>query len=694
MIRPMARGWLTAQRIVARALNMPCNPLRFALLATAGLATPAMAQEATDGEQDTVIVVTGRGLEETPAAPAYGTVEITREEVLGTPSGRIEEALAGVAGFQQFRRSDSRSSDPTAQGVTLRALGGNATSRALVTLDGVPMADPFFGYIPFAALLPEQIGRIAVTRGGGSGPFGAGALAGTIAIESLSPELQAPLGASVLANDRGETEAAGSFSQALGAGYATGAIRWDRGPGFYTAPEDQRVAASVPARFDSVSGQLRAVVPLASDLELQARVLAFDDARTLRFAGADSSASGQDYSVRLVGRGRWQVDALGYVQARNFSNLVVSSTRFVPVLDQRNTPSTGLGGKIEVRPPVGRAHTLRVGIDYRRASGELQETPISAFTGQITARRRAGGVTSDLGVFVEDDWQVGQLVLTGGLRADRTVIADGFYRESNAAGVVVTDTAFADRSDWTLSWRGSALLRATPSLDLRVAAYSGLRLPTLNELYRPFVVFPVVTQANADLANEELRGVELGLDWRPLEGVALSLTAFDNRLEDAIANVTLGPNLRQRRNLPAIETRGVEAGLRVAWGPIRFDGSVSYSDPRVEGEGASLALDGNRPPQSPRWMAAASIAYAPSDRTRLALSLRHVGDQFEDDLETDVLPAFTTLGAYAQVPLLGQLDLVLRAENLFDETIVTRKDGGDLDLGAPRTVWAGLRYGF
>ncbi len=665
-----------------------------ACLLTLCLATPALAQESEEQGDAPVIVVTGTGLPDTPASPAYGTVVIEREAIASAPSGRIEEALGGVAGFQEFRRSDSRSSNPTAQGVTLRALGGNATSRALVTLDGVPVADPFFGYVPFAALLPEQIGRIAVTRGGGSGPFGAGALAGTIAIESEAPELQAPLGASVLVNDRGGTEAAGSFSQALGRGHATGAIRWDRGSGFYTAPESQRVAASVPARFDSVTGQLRAVVPLSSDLELQARVLAFDDARTLRFAGADSSASGQDASVRIVGRGRWQVDALGYVQARNFSNIVVSSTRFLPVLDQRKTPSTGLGGKIEVRPPVGEAHTLRLGVDYRRASGELQENPISAFTGQITARRRAGGVTSDLGLFVEDDWEVGQLVITGGLRADRTVIADGFYRETTPGGALTVDNRFADRSDWTLTWRGGALLRATPSLDLRAAAYSGLRLPTLNELYRPFVVFPVVTEANADLANEQLRGFEVGLDWRPVEGVALSLTAFDNRLENAIANVTLGPNLRQRQNLPAIATRGVEAGLRVLRGPIRFDGSLSFSDPRVEGEGASMALDGNRPPQSPRWMAAASLAYTPAENTTVSISLRHVGDQFEDDLETDVLPAFTTLGAYAQVPLVGQLNLVLRGENLLDETIVTRNDGGDLDLGAPRTLWAGLRYGF
>src|SRR5689334_14331919 len=93
------------------------------------------------------IVVTGRGLPDTPAAPAYDRQVLDREALARTASGRIEDALANVAGFQQFRRSDSRSSNPSAQGVTLRALGGNATSRALVTLDGVPLADPFFGYI-------------------------------------------------------------------------------------------------------------------------------------------------------------------------------------------------------------------------------------------------------------------------------------------------------------------------------------------------------------------------------------------------------------------------------------------------------------------------------------------------------------------------------------------------------------------
>ena len=49
---------------------------------------------------------------------------------------------------------------------------------------------------------------------------------------------------------------------------------------------------------------------------------------------------------------------------------------------------------------------------------------------------------------------------------------------------------------------------------------------------------------------------------------------------------------------------------------------------------------------------------------------------------------------FAQVPLFHKLSFVARAENLFDETVITRNQGGSMDIGAPRTVWAGFRYGF
>ena len=229
---------------------------------------------------------------------------------------------------------------------------------------------------------------------------------------------------------------------------------------------------------------------------------------------------------------------------------------------------------------------------------------------------------------------------------------------------------------------------------MRAAAYSGLRLPTLNELYRPFVVFPVVTQANASLENERLEGFEAGIDLTPAESVALSLTAFDNRVKNAIANVTIAPNLRQRRNIDAIRARGLEASARVDLGRLSFNASAAWTDAEARGSGFASALDGNRPSQTPRFAGGATVTYRPARDWVISATLRHVGSQFEDDLETDVLPAATTLDAFAQVPITGKLAFVLRGENLTGETIVTRNQGGSIDLGTPTTIWGGLRWGF
>ncbi|WP_237453115.1 TonB-dependent receptor plug domain-containing protein [Qipengyuania vulgaris] len=674
----------------------PVAPIVSAAWMTAICAVDAAAQEEEPAEADPpveerVILVTGTGLPPSPASPAYDTLELDREQLVSTGSGRIEDALSSVAGFQQFRRSDSRSSNPSAQGATLRSLGGNATSRALVLLDGVPMADPFFGFIPFSAIAPERLSNVVVTRGGGSGPFGAGALAGTIELNSADLEMLGSYGGHLYLNDRGETETAAHLAGSLGEGFGVVSGRWDRGNGFFTTPEAQRVDASARAEYDSWSVQARGVAPVSDTIELQARGLVYDDRRTLRFEGADSSSSGQDASLRLVGRGEWQFDALAYVQARNFTNIVVSSSQFVAVLDQRNTPSTGLGGKFEIRPPTGANNVLRLGIDYRRSEGELYETAISAFTGAVNERRNAGGTNSDLGIFIEDDLVLGQLTLTAGARIDRYTIRDGFYTARNAAGVVLLDETYPNRAGWADSFRGGALFDAGGGLKLRTAAYTGLRLPTLNELYRPFVVFPVTTNANAALANERLEGIEAGFDFSPSDAVSFSVIAFDNRVKEAIANVTLDAVTRERQNIDGIHARGVEANAGLDFGLIRFDGSIAYTDAEAKQAGASF--DGNRPSQTPAWVGGATLSYRIGDTGRVAATVRHIGKQFEDDLESDLLPAVTTLDAYVQLPLSRDLSFVMRGENLTDEEIVTRNQGGSIDLGTPRTIWFGVKLG-
>lgn len=662
--------------------------MRYVLIPVALLALPVSAHAET--AEDQTIVVTGQGLERTADDSIYGVQVIARDRFASAASGRLEDVLASAAGFQQFRRSDSRAANPSAQGVTFRGLGGNASSRTLILLDGVPQADPFFGYIPFAGIAPERLSRVLVTRGGGSGAFGAGAVAGTIEMVSAGADELDLLGASALVNDRGESELSATLAPELGQGFAVLSGRWDRGQGFWTTPVTQRVAASTRARYESWSAGLRAVAPLADTVELQVRGLVYDDQRTLRFTGADSGTRGQDASVRLVGRGDWQFDALAYVQARDFSNIVISSTSFRKTLDQRRTPATGIGGKLELRPPVGGGHAVRLGADWRSMTGRTQEEAYSGVTGLVTARRRAGGRNTDLGLYVEDSWTLGGLTLTGGLRADRWTIRGGTFTETNAAGTTTVNNRFADRAGWDVSWRGGARVQAAEGVALRGAAYTSLRQPTLNELYRPFTVFPVVTRANAGLRNEELLGFEAGVDLTPVPGVTLNLTAFDNKVKNAIANVTIGTNLRERRNVDAVHSRGVELGASATLGQVRFDGALALTDAEVQGSGASLTLDGKRPAQVAKLAASATVAWMPRDGWLLSATLRHIGAQYEDDLETDLQPAATTLDAVIRVPLSPRFTVVLRGENLTDETIVTRNQGGSIDLGTPRTVWAGL----
>jgi outer membrane receptor protein involved in Fe transport len=692
---------MTVRRMARKAI--PCLMLSpglavLAIMPCARTASAATAPQdpAATPDDPRLLIVTGQPLAASSASAAYDSIIITRDTLLSSASGRIEDVLSGVAGFQEYRRSDSRSTNPSAQGVTLRALGGNAAARTLVLLDGVPMADPMFGSVALSAIAPERLSDIRVTRGGGSGAFGAGAVAGTIALESAGRAALGPLSADASVDDRGETALSASAAPSLGQGFAVISGRWDHGEGFWTTPLDQRVPASARAAYDGWSVSARGVAPVAPDIEVQTRVLVFRDQRTLRFAGADNRSFGEDASIRLVARGPWQVDALFYVQDRGFSNVVISSTTYKPTLDQRSTPATGLGGKLELRPPVGPDHTLRLGADWRRTIGDLSEVSYNSTTGAITGYRWAGGTNDDAGLFAEDDWKLGALTLTGGLRADQWSIARGYVRLAGPTGTVTSNSTYDPRNAWALSGRGGALWHAAQGVALRASAYTGLRMPTINELYRTYTVFPVTTNANPALGNERLKGAEAGLDVGPFAGLTVSATAFVNRLDHAIANVTTGVNQQQRQNIDAIRARGLELDAKGHWGQLSLDSSLAWTNARMEASGLQgVVLNGLRPAQTPKIVTSTTLGWAPARGWQLAATARYTGAAYEDDANSanSVLRPATTLGLFARAPLRHGLSAVLRVENLTNVSVMTRNQAGSIDIGAPRTVWFGVHAG-
>jgi outer membrane receptor protein involved in Fe transport len=673
---------------------------RFLLLAFALLATPALAQEEE-------IVVTGRGLGAAAGEVVLDTVTVPRERL--EESARLEDVLRDVPGFQLFRRSDARTANPTSQGATLRALGGNASSRALLILDGVPQTDPFGGWVSWPAYDPRRLGEVRVTRGGGSGAWGPGALAGTIELESAgAAELRGASG-SLLYGSRDSLDAHAALGTDVGGGFVTVSGSWARGDGFVPIVEEQRGPVDRPSPYDQRSLAARAVAPLGRGVELQANGLVFDDRRERGTEFSDIRTRGADASLRLVGD-RWS--ALAYVQTRDFYNsfagVGAGRATVTRTSEQYSVPSTGLGARAEWRPRLG-AIELRLGGDWRDTEGATHEL-YSFVAGAATRGRVAGGRTRTLGGFGEASWTQGPLTLTAAGRADRWLIRGGFLHERLlASATTLTDTAHPDRSGWEPTGRAGFAWRAAAGLRLRGAAYLGWRLPTLNELYRPFRVGPDATAANAALAPERLKGFEAGIDWQPLSGLELRATAFDNRLTGAIANVTLGrgpgvfPGVgfvgaggeyRMRQNLDAIDARGLELDARLGLGAWSLSAGWSWVDAEVEASGAALPLNGLRPAQTPRHSLSSTVAWHDPNGARASATARYAGSQYEDDLNRQRIPSAFTFDAAASWPVGRGIALEARVENLGNERVVAAISGqGVLERATPRTLWIGLRFG-
>ena len=652
------------------------------------------------------IIITGQALPEAKTERVYAIERITSRQIEQAPSHELDQLLKDIPGVQLFRRTDARSGHPTSQGVTLRALGGNASSRALLVLDGVPQSDPFGGWVNWPAYDPGSLSGIRVVRGGGSVANGPGALAGTIEMTSSS---DAGVSGEADAGSRNSLEARGRVGIGLGNGIVSLAGRAARSDGFIPITEASRGPADRPAPYRQWSSRGRAVVPLGSATELQANVDGFHDWRTRGTEFSADRTNGADASLRLLGRGSWQWSALGYWQWRNLrsSTAGVSAGRASAsrVLLQDSVPSHGLGGSIEVRPPMPGGVELRLGADARRTNGETRELA-TYVSGNPTRRRKGGGESWTSGAYAEASANLHGITISGGARLDHWQVSGGHLVEQTiATGAITRDEHFASRDGWRPTARGGVLAPIGGGFSLRSAAYLGWRMPTLNELFRPFRAGADATAANPDLDPERLAGAEAGLEFArsPLH---LSLTGFVNRLTDAIANVTLGNGpgpfpqvgfvasggaFRQRQNVDAVKVRGIEASAGWTRGPWAVRAGASLTRARMQASGAAAVLDGLRPAQTPNFAATLAVSWE-SDGRGLELDLRRIGRQFDDDLNQDSLKGATSVDAFASWPLSPKLQVVARAENLTNALVIAGiGSDGSVERATPRTLWIGLR---
>ena len=563
-----------------------------------------------------------------------------KDELQRSPGVNLDDRLRLVPGFSLFRRSSSLVANPTTQGVSLRGLGSTGASRTLVLWDGVPLNDPFGGWVYWTRIAPEEIERTEVARGATTSVFGDRAMGGSVGLFSRPVDTRR-FSASYEGGNRNTHQAAISGVQTLGRWSLSGQGRAFSTDGYFIVPDSTRGKVDTEANVRFVSGSVRADY---RSLFLRADVL------------AEERANGTQVQQNST--------SLGAISAHyaheNLSALVFHSreqfhSSFSAISADRNTERLTMLQTVPAEATGGAAFwnwkSLIVGGDAVRTEGYSHEQSFPS------GYREPGGVQNQGGIFAQANHALGPVRFIGGLRHQW---AGGGNRAWMPSG--------------GLRWR-----------QFRASAYRGFRAPTLNELYREFRVGNVVTQANAALRPEILRGVEAGWDGR-FERLRISATAFYSSLDDLITNVTLRttPTLitRQRQNAAAATVRGGEAEITYSRGPWSGQLSYLFSDARY--------ATGLRIPQVPRHQGAAQLGWAWRKLT-LSGGLRTLSAQFEDDLNTFLLPGFAVVHLSAHQPIARGVTAFAAFENLLDRQFVVGYSPTPL-IGAPRLWRAGLRW--
>lgn len=666
-------------------------------------AAPARAEEppaSRDVEGET-IVVTGlrlpRPVSDTPAAVTV----IERDELDRTPHQLTDEILRTLPSLGTFRRSSSLIADPTSQGVNLRGVGPSAVSRGLVLRDGVPVNDPFGGWMYWRSVSPLGLDRVEVAPSGASALFGDFALGGVVHLVSRPIERRE---AEVLLSggSYGTGRVAARATERTGElGIAVDGDVFHSGGYAPIAPEQRGAVDGRASSTHGTAGVRVEHVRGGSTTHLTARWFRESLDAGTQFTTADVRTLTYGVGWKLERTRRTlQVELFGGDHLFLQDRARVSPDRSSATLSsEQRTPSANQGGLVTYALELGTRHSVLVGVDARRVTGTATDalSPPMIEDGTLV-RRSAGGEQRFAGLFVEDairlspDWQ-----LAAALRIDGWQNRAGSLVQTRGNGDEM-QTALATSSELQLDPRVGVLGHLSDELAIRASVYRAFRAPTLNELYRPFQVGTVLTAANETLGPETLWGAEAGPQIT-VSAITVRATGFANRLTNAIGNVTLAEPradgaMRQRQNFGTARVAGLE--LEASWRPQAewsITAAHTFIDAKVTDAPDAPMLVGKRLAHDPRHRSTAAVTYDDARIAAITGQVRYLGTMFEDDLNTLPIGAVVLVDARIARRLPGSLGdnltAFVAAQNLFDRRYLVGRAGIDT-LGAPRTLEVGL----
>ena len=701
-------------------MNRAIPPSGLAAGAVLLLACGPTAALAADDNVAEIVVTASRTPQTLADVPASVSV-VSAEQVRDTPAQGLDDVLQLVPGLN-LTQIGPYVGHPTAYNEAMRGLPTTET-RMLVLMDGIPVNDPFFGYIQWNRIPLDEIERVEIVRGGGSPLWGNAAMGGVVNVITEPPgsnQLDLDASGGSYGGYRGSAYGVARISDGLA---LTTNVAFSGTDGYQTTPAswvsfgtvNLRSPLFTPTSFNAANASVRADFAPASDLsgfvvvdyhsnnQVLTTPIGQDDQRTWTFAG----------QVTKTFAGGGSLTATAFHGDSNFVTNNPHLLTFTTEYDSNvhRTPVTDTGGSLiwsQTLPGMLKSYSL--GMDAHVISGKDFANYFLP-SGQLAAPTIVGGGQQlFVAGFAEARLQpIPRLEINGSVRYQYYRNSDGIDTFPPAIGAIPAS------SQTSTDPRVDVRYSLTDSLALRGAYYQSFRAPTLDQLYRTFADTSAgIFEGNPFLKPETLQGGEVGLDLnRP--GFRGQLTYYDTTIDNLITQRNLTPAenptvlgvvcgfdpatfafLSCTRNINAARAvaRGVELEGDWALGPAVTAGfAYTYADSHYTANPEDPTAVGQRLEGVPEHNVSGRIAYQAPAGWRLAADLRWVSKSFGDAHPDDNLiqQAHFVMDVSGSYPLRRNLTAYVEIQNLTDSRYIANNGGGAPILGTPLEVMSGLR---
>jgi outer membrane receptor protein involved in Fe transport len=651
--------------------------------------------------------------------PGWTLAEWDASDLTDAAPRTLDELLAAEPSFSLYRRQTSLFGNPTSAGVSLRNTGATAASRTLVVLDGIPQNDPFGGWVYWARHDPATLASVRIVPAARAAVWGNASPAGVVQLTGHSPFEERHL---LRVGTGGQGTHASSMSHTLVADDDSLAVTFSafglHSDGFFAVPAWQRGTIDRKLAIDSYGADLKLAWRAAPGLVVEPVFSWYEEDRNNGTPLGGNSTEALDFSLRVTseedGGISWQ--ALAYRQQRRFQSMFTSvnaaRTAETPSLDQFHVPGDGTGAAFTLQWEPEGPWSLTSGADFRKTDGATNEDA-GLVAGSFVRRRQAGGEQSLAGIFAAAGYEVdAKTRIDASFRLDAWALDDGRRIEKSlVSGATLRKDVQPDRDGTEPSAALALSHDLTRDVTLGLSAGTSFRLPTLNELHRPFRVRNDITEANPALDPERFYSLEGTVEWQAADCLTFDAGVFHHWIKDAIANVPVtdpaqiaaifgtippGGSSAQRQNVDEARVLGVQAGME--WVPrpevaVRLDGI--WSDTEFSESTKQPLLDGKPFPQAPDLRLIAATDWHATEKLTLSAGYEYGASQFDDALARRRIPGYTSARIGATWQATDEVTLHARVDNLFDEEIATGlSSDGIRTIAAPRSFWVGAEWRF